>query len=817
MTLTGRGCAEVITSMANIGQKTKAELLAEIQSLRLELAALRAQSHPTNSSDSNDQMLQADAARYPLLVETMNEGVAVQNAAAEIVYVNVALCRMLRCTKQELLGKTPLTFIHPKSHALFEQQMELRRTGHRDTYEIQLCSPEGRIVHVLASPSAILDADGNYCGAFAVYTDLTERRAMEEELTRERSRLRTLMDHIPDSVYVKDARGQFLLANRAKLHALGMQDMAELEGKTVHDLFPPELAKKFDKDDLTVMQRGEALLNLVEQNIGPNQTEIWMLSSKVPITDDAGEVVGLVGISRDITEQRKAEKAVVESECRFREILEHSRDIAYRIHLPSNHFDYISPSVVELTGYTVEEMMQAGPSLFWDQVHPEDQKRVEEYAHILKDVARKQTAAPLCEVRILHKDGEYRWFSENAALIQDQDGGFSTRVGTIRDITKSVQAQEAVRAASRMEATTTLAGGIAHDFNNLMAAVLSNAELLEMNMGNDPENLEMLRSISSAAEHAGDLAQQMLAFARGGKYQPVTVDVNEIIQDILRLEEHSFQPNVTVETMLSPETWNVFADPTQISQVIMNLSINAVEAIEGTGRISIITNNKQVDRIFADLHPGLEPGPYVRIVVQDTGHGMSRDVQRRVFEPFYSTKFQGRGLGLAAVYGIVKNHHGHISVQSEPGVGTTFRIYLPASKERLQPKPKPQTPLPIGHETILVVDDEPLIVEATRQILDRLGYTVLVAANGREALDVLTAAEKPVHLIILDMAMPVMGGAEVFPHIAKGWPKTKVVVCSGYELGPAAQKLLDQGAHAFLQKPCRIQTMACEIRRVLDE
>ena len=564
-----------------------------------------------------------------------------------------------------------------------------------------------------------------------------------------------------------------------------------------------------------MLKTGEALLNKLEQVRTGEGKVGWELSSKVPLHDSSGKLIGLVGISRDITKRKEMEEALAASEERIRQILEHSRDVAFKLNFADQRYEYISRSVAELVGYTAEEVIGIGPEGMRGKIHASDRVAyVQAYQRTMKEAQRRRPFFYM-EYRLRHRDGSYRWVAENSTVLLDDQGEPVASVGTIRDITENKHTQEALQSASRLEATATLAGGIAHDFNNLMAAVLGNAELLALRIPEDADNTRMLEAIAKAAEQAGHLAQQMLAFARGGKYETSLINLNEVIEDILRLEQHSFEPRIAVESDLQADLWGVKADPNQMSQVVMNLSINAVEAIEGEGRITISTHNEVRDLAQEEGLALLDPGNYVCLEVRDYGCGMSEEVQARVFEPFFSTKFQGRGLGLAAVYGIVRNHNGHIFLDSTEGAGTTFQIYLPAVENQPRKHSVPNAKLPLGHETVLLIDDERMVLEAIQRLLERLGYRVLTAPNGEEGVAV-AEQDTPIDLIVLDMAMPVMNGQEAFPLLRKAQPNAKVVICSGFELGEAAQALLEKGASLFLQKPLRLQDLAIKLREVLD-
>jgi CheY-like chemotaxis protein len=375
-----------------------------------------------------------------------------------------------------------------------------------------------------------------------------------------------------------------------------------------------------------------------------------------------------------------------------------------------------------------------------------------------------------------------------------------------------------------METAATLAGGIAHKVNNLMTAVLGYAELLKSQLTDHPEAIEILTTISNSARQTGDLAQEMLAFARGGKYQPKNLNLNKIIQEVLQLQQRNLPNQIDIAQKLAPDLWITEADPTQMSQVMLNLLTNALEAIEDKGSITITTKNLIVDNTYT-THPEqseLAAGPYICCTVQDTGCGMDTETLARVFEPFFTTKFQGRGMGLAAVFGIVKNHGGQIIADSQPDRGSTFKLFLPVTK--IEPKELPdhrpsQEPSPSfgiqEQKTILIVEDDPLITKIVRTMLTLMGHQPLVAGNGKEAIEI-AQLEKNIDLTLLDLGLPVVKGAEAYPLLMKAQPEMKVIICSGYELDETAQAILDAGANAFIKKPFHLDVLKTEIYKALN-
>jgi two-component system cell cycle sensor histidine kinase/response regulator CckA len=368
--------------------------------------------------------------------------------------------------------------------------------------------------------------------------------------------------------------------------------------------------------------------------------------------------------------KHQMERRLRESERHFRALIENTSDIIITLDR-SGAIRYASPAVGRLLGYRAEDVI--GQDVL-DLLHPEDAPRAQA---ALADAVQTPGASPPVEVRVRHQDGSWLPFEAVGSNMLD-DPAVGTIIVNIRDLSARNQAREAALRASRLEAAATLASGIAHKLNNLMVGVLGYAELLREDLILDAEASDTLDVISTSARQASDLARQMLAFARGGRYQPQAVDLNEIVARVLESQRAALPPGIHVTWTAEPDLRAVQADPAQMGQVILNLYTNAVEAIADQGQVILCTRNLEADEAFCLAHPGLEPGAHVCLSVQDTGCGMSPQVQARAFEPFFTTKFKGRGMGLAAAYGIVQNHGGHIAIQSQEGQGSTFEVVLPA-------------------------------------------------------------------------------------------------------------------------------------------
>jgi PAS domain S-box-containing protein len=536
------------------------------------------------------------------------------------------------------------------------------------------------------------------------------------------------------------------------------------------------------------------------------QSTRWFAGTAVPELNESGEVESVLAVTQDVTALHRTRADFESAELRFRRLTEGSPDLISQ-HGPDGTFQFASRAAYSLTQREPEALV--GTSIA-ELIHQEDRDKV------VSAIQRAANGEPerLVTFRLLRPDGSIRWCELTAQTAVHGQGAAPITCVT-RDITARIRTEEILRAASRMEATATLAAGVAHDFNNLMTSILGNAELL-LTDPSFPDGPSRLNQVAESAKRGGALAQQLLAYARGGKYQTQTVSVNDVVKQALHLQKHALPPRIQLEADLDPSSPAIEADPVQIGQVVTNLCINGAEAIPGIGRLTVRTRLVELDQADVAGKPGLQPGPAVLLQVSDSGSGIDPAVLPRIFEPFFSTKFQGRGLGLAAAYGIVKNHRGYIGVESETGRGTTFSAYFPAVEPLPARPPVAAEPFPTGDETILLVDDDDAVIDVTSSILEKLQYRVLVARHGIEAVEIARTHPDEIHLVILDLGMPLAGGAEAYPFLKAARPDVKIMISSGYEMNEVVQGLLAAGADAFLQKPYRVSALARGIRRVLE-
>lgn len=415
-------------------------------------------------------------------------------------------------------------------------------------------------------------------------------------------------------------------------------------------------------------------------------------------------------------------------------------------------------------------------------------------------------------------DSPVEWIELFSFPITEPGSGKVTgAVELVRDITDRVHFEARLQEKQKMQAISTLAGGIAHEFNNALTGIIGNIELLRMYCSEDDKIDNYMESMKGSVWRIKRITDQLLAYSGGGKYHATVMSLNTFIEDSLPVIQKFIDPEIRVETDLAGQLLKIKADSTQMKMVLQAVLTNASEAIEGTGRIRVTTDSLEIDEnSFSSYHQKLKPGRYARLTVHDDGKGMDAQTRKKIFEPFFTTKFQGRGLGMAAAYGIVLNHDGLITVDSEPGEGTAVHIYLPVITIETKEQGKPQPGIFQGTGTILAVEDEQIVMDVTRAMLKNLGYDVLEATTGKEAVRIAENFDGDIHLVLLDIKLPDMKGIDTFTAIKKLRPDTKVIVCSGYAIDGPVMEILEKGAQDFVQKPYSFETLSTKVKKVLE-
>jgi two-component system cell cycle sensor histidine kinase/response regulator CckA len=527
-----------------------------------------------------------------------------------------------------------------------------------------------------------------------------------------------------------------------------------------------------------------------------------------------GTILAYQGIIRDITERKRAEEALRESEEKYRDLVERANDgIAIAC---DEVLQYVNPRLAQILGYTVEELTGSPFARYF--IPEEVQKVVDLYNRRMAG----ENVIPIYETVLRHKDGSAIDVELNTGIIAYKDKRADLVI--IRDITERKRAEKEKRKletqfhqAQKMEALGTLAGGIAHDFNNLLMGIQGNASLVLCDIDSDHLHYENLRTIEELVQSGAQLTRQLLGFSRRGKYQVKPTDINELIRNNLEMFART-KKEITIHTKYQEGIWPVEVDRGQIEQVLLNLFVNAWQAMPGKGELYLETENVTLTETYIKPHQ-VNPGGYVKISVADTGVGIDKKTQQRIFDPFFTTKEMGRGtgLGLASSYGIVKNHDGIINVYSEKGKGTTFTIYLPISEKEVRQEKALSEEILKGSETVLLVDDEDFILSVGSRVLKKLGYEVLTASSGEAAIDVYKANKDKIDMVILDMIMPEMGGGDTYDRIKEINPAVKALLSSGYSIDGQATEILQRGCHDFIQKPFDMKGLSQKIREILDK
>ncbi|HEY5996105.1 MAG TPA: ATP-binding protein, partial [Candidatus Deferrimicrobiaceae bacterium] len=511
-------------------------------------------------------------------------------------------------------------------------------------------------------------------------------------------------------------------------------------------------------------------------------------------------------IARHLGQILQKEEALELSDRRFKEALESARHLMYRLNVKEGRYDYLSPSVEAVTGYGIEEFAGNGMEESVARFHPDDRPGVKAR---LDEAVRQWKGEPktsmTLEYRFLRKDGRYAWFEDWTTVFFDKDGAFDAFVGTVYDITERKEREEQLRQAQKMESIGRLAGGIAHDFNNLLTVILGECSLALRRTPGDSPIQGRLEGIRDASQRAATLTQQLLAFSRKQLLMPKVIDPNQSVRGVDLILRRVLGENIELETALSPGIWNVEADLGQLEQVVVNLAVNARDAMPGGGLLRIETANvESADPIAMGDEEPLPPGRYVSLSVTDTGCGMPEEVRRKAFEPFFTTKEVGKGtgLGLSMVYGIVAQSRGRVAIESAPGEGTTVRIFLPRVDGPAETGERAERGRPEkGAGAIVVVEDEEPVRRLMVRILEEHGYRVAEASDGIEGLRLLESGSQPCDLLVADLVMPRMGGIELAARVRLLRPGLRVMFVSGYSETPPPGADGGISGAAFIQKP----------------
>ena len=551
--------------------------------------------------------------------------------------------------------------------------------------------------------------------------------------------------------------------------------------------------------------------NFIQHVLGPDMFQTWTRLLVLCLFLIFGSHVQYT-----VNKRRAADDALRESREKYRTILESIEEGCFETDIDGN-LTFFSNPFLKILGYSRDELLGSNTSTY---TSPDTATSMEGITERLRETGKPENVT---DYDVIRKDGTHLSLELSVSLLKNQDGLPMGYRGVLRDVSERKKTEEEkhklesqLQQAQKMESIGTLAGGIAHDFNNILMGIQGNASLMLLKIESDHPNYEKIKNIEKYVQNGTELTKQLLGFARRGKYLIKATDLNEIIDKSSSLFART-KKEIRVHVTLSNDLWTAEVDRGQIEQVLLNLYVNAWQAMSNGGDLYLQTENIILDRSYVKPYK-VEPGRYIKISVSDTGVGIDKETQERIFEPFFTTKEMGRGtgLGLASVYGIIKSHGGYINVYSEQEKGTVFTIYLPASQKEVSvEKETAPTAIIKGNGTILLIDDEKMIIDVGIELLEELGYAVQSAMSGREAIDIFLKDRDKIDLVIMDMIMPEMGGGETFDRLKEIDPDVKVLLSSGYSINGQATKILRRGCDGFIQKPFNMNQLAEKVQQIL--
>lgn len=730
--------------------------------------------------------------------------------------VNPGFSRISGWEHEEVIGRTSLELGLWTPETRAEAVAIAREQGRVENYPFVLGTKSGdkRDGLMFLAPIRLKGEDCLYF----IARDITELKQAQRVLEQERARLRQLLQTIPALIWMKDPEGVYLFCN-ARFERFFNAPEEEIIGRTDYDYFDREQAEVFRSYDSRAIAAGRPSTNEEWVTYADDGHRVLLETVKTPVYDGTGRLMGVLGVAWDITEKKLIEGELRQERARFVNLVDSVDGIVWEADAETLTFTYVSKQAERLLGYPVQDWYAEG---FWRQhLHPEDREYV--HAHSLACTAKGEEHT--LEYRFVAHDGAVVWLQDMVSVVL-KDGRPRWRRGIMVDITRKKKEEQEkskleaqLRQAQKIEAIGRLAGGVAHDFNNKLSVILGYADLLK-NAAAPDKARGYINQIIKAANQSRDITHQLLAFSRKETISPQIVDLNSLVRSAWKGLGRLIREDIRFEVGLAEDLWPIHMDPTQVDQVIMNLIVNARDAMENGGRLVVETANVLLDAEFSKNYPEIAAGEYVQLAVSDTGCGMSPETRQHIFEPFYTTKETGRGtgLGLATVYGIVSQNKGLVLVESELGVGSTFKVFFPrcTTDQRETGEESAEAPRARRSASVLIVEDEETVRQMTQDMLEESGYTTLVAATPEEALAISADKNRQIDLLLTDVIMPGMNGRELSRHIRLSRPDIKVLFMSGY----AADILPEEGETAGLhciKKPFSMRTLLQSIEDCMSQ
>lgn len=762
----------------------------------------------------NRKLIEISEKRHRSILKSAMDGYWLTDTEGRLLEVNDAYCSMSGYSEDELLTMRVSDLEATEDSELVAEHLQTVVLQESDRFESTHRRKDGTVFDIEVSIQFRPEKEGQ-CVCFL--RDITEQKKAEKDLKESEEDLKESQRIAHVGSWRLDLASNQVVWSEELYRMYGFDPASPPPPYSEHQkLFTPESWNRLSTA-LNNTKNSGIPYDLELETLQENGKQGWMWVHGEAVHDAMGVIVGLRGAARDITERKQTEAALKASEKKYQSLFENAQVALFRNRLSDGKVLEINERYAKMAGYSNKEDCMAEFNAADAWADPNGRKE-------LLNILQKDGSVSDYETEIIRKDGAHIWISFSATIFPEQ--GFLE--GSIVEITerkrseiqrKKLQAQ--LDQAQKMESVGRLAGGVAHDFNNMLSIILGNAELIMADI--DPSNplATNLEEIYKAAQRSANLTRQLLAFARKQTIDPKILNLNHVLDDMIKMLKRLIGEDIDLTWQPAQNLRSVKIDPSQIDQILANLCVNARDAIKSVGKVTIETDNISFDEAYCKEHAGFNPGDYVMMAVSDDGSGMDKKTLDKLFEPFFTTKDigQGTGLGLATVYGIVKQNNGFINVYSEPGEGTTFKIYLPVHSKPAVSKQKDVKKISLtGNETILLVEDEEAILRMTKMMLERLGYTVLIASTPNEAISIVEVSNmNAIHLLMTDVVMPEMNGRDLSKKLLSMNPGLKCLFMSGYTANVIAHHgVLDTGVQ-FINKPFSRQDLATKVRAALDD